>query len=275
MKIKNSMQCVLVGIVTLAVVNTASSQIDYDGTALSYSQNFDSLGTATQPWTDNSTLSGWYLKASSSSFQNSGDPTNLVAASAGGVSTAEPYNIGTAGVNPVTDRALGWVVASTTGTSYIGLQLLNTSGSAFTGDVTLSYSIEQYSAKNTVSETVTTGYKLLVSTGNQLGSSGFTTLDTIPNPNLNGSPSAIDGNAPGNFSTETDVIDLSATPWNSGEYLWFQVAIPRESSGNNELLAIDDFTATITPVPEPSAMALTGLCLAGAVLMSGRRAWNK
>lgn len=262
----------LSGFIALTVINAAQSQISYDGTALSYSQNFDSLGTSST-WANDSTLPGWYLEASSSTFGSSGVPTSLNVADVGGESTAAAYNIGTNGVNSATDRALGWVVSSATGTAYTGLQLQNNSGSDYDGVVTISYSIEQYSAKNTVSESITSGYKLLVSSGNQVASSGFTTLDTIANPNLTGSPSAIDGNAPGNFVTVTDNIDLSSTPWTSGEYLWFRIADPREASGNNELLAIDDVSVDIAAqaVPEPSALAMTALGLAGMFLLIRRR----
>src|SRR5580698_8844136 len=130
MRTKNVIGCTLAGVVALAVVDTARSQITYNGSALNYTANFDSLGsTGPESWTDNSTLPGWYLKASSSSFGASGVPTSLNVASVGGESTAGAYNVGdTSGVDP-TDRALGWVVASTTGTSYIGLELQNTSGS--------------------------------------------------------------------------------------------------------------------------------------------------
>ena len=252
---RNIIQCALAGIVALTAANTARSQISYDGTTLSYSQNFDSLASSSS-WANDSTLLGWYMQATSASFGSSGVPTSLNVAAIGGESTAAAYNIGTNGVNPSTDRALGWVVSSATGIAYTGLQLQNTSGSDFTGDVTISYTIEQYSAKNAASESITSGYKLLVSSGNQVASSGFTTLDTITNPNLSNSGSAIDGNASGNYVTVTDVIDLSLTPWDNNEYLWFRIADPRETSGNNELLAIDDVSVSITGVPEPSTLSL-------------------
>jgi hypothetical protein len=273
MKIRSIMHLALAGVFALALVNTAQSQISYDGTGLNYTADFDSLGTNTMAWADNSTLSGWYLKASSSTFQNGGVPTSLAAVSVGGQSTAQAYNIGTNGVQPITTRALGWVVSSATGTAYIGLQLQNNSGNAFTGNVTLNYTIGQFSAKNTLSETVTTGYKLLVSSGNQLGSPGFSTLETIPNPNLSNSGGGIDGFAPGNFTTEQDTINFSTNPWNAGEYLWFQVAIPRESSGNNELLAIEAMSVTIPAqvVPEPASWGLFGTGLAAWALVRRRK----
>jgi uncharacterized protein len=272
MKINAIINYTLAGLVVLTAATAAQAQIDYTGSALNYTANFDSLGTTgpTMPWANNSTLPGWYLHASSSSFGSSGTPTNLDVPSIGGESSDAAYNIGTNGVQPVTTRALGWVVSSATGTAYIGLQLQNISGNAFLGDITLNYTIGQFSAKNTLSETVTTGYKLLTSTGSQLGSAGFTTLETIPNPNLSDSGGGIDGFAPGNFTTEQDTIDLSATPWNNDEYLWFQVTIPRASSGNNELLAIEGMNVSIDAVPEPATPMLIGLGILGLVVLRRR-----
>jgi hypothetical protein len=264
---------VLAGLVTLTAVNTAWSQVDYTGAALNYSANFNSLGTIgpTMSWANNSTLSGWYLLASSASFGSSGVPATLNVASVGGESSAAAYNIGTNGVDPLTTRALGWVVSSATGTAYIGLQLQNTSGSAFSGDVTLNYTIGQFSAKNAVSETVTTGYKLLASTGDQLGTPSYITLETIANPNLSNSGGGIDGFASGNYTAEQDTINLSSTPWANNQFLWFEVTIPREASGNNELLAIENMNVTIAAAPEPSEMALIGLSFAGLAFIMRRR----
>jgi len=273
MKLNITASLILTGLMALAAVNSAWSQVDYTGAPLSYTANFNSLGTTgpTMSWANNSTLPGWYLLASSSSFGSSGVPTTLNVASMGGETSAAAYNVGTNGVDPLTTRALGWIVASTTGTAYIGLQLQNTSGSSYSGDVTLNYTIGQFSAKNAASETVTTGYKLLASTGDQLNTPSYTTLETIVNPNLSNAGGGIDGFASGNSTSEQDTIDLSSTPWANNQFLWFEVTVPREASGNNELLAIDNMTVTINPVPEPSAMALTGLGLAGLGFIVRRR----
>jgi len=272
MKIKIITGSTLTSIIACAVVSTAHSQIAYTGSALNYAANFNSLGTTgPQSWTDNSTLPGWYLKAASSTFGSGGIPTSLNVVNGGGESTAGAYNVGTNGVDPLTTRALGWVVASTTGTGFIGLELQNTSGSAFSGDVTFNYAIGQFSAKNAASETVSTGYKIFASTGNQLGTSGFTALDSIANPNLSNVGGGIDGFATGNYTTETDTIDLSSTPWANNQFLLLEISIPRETSGNNELLAVESMDVTIVGVPEPSALALCGSGLAGLLAVQRLR----
>src|SRR5687768_3945617 len=42
------------------IVSGTSSQVVQSGSAYVYSQNFDSLGSASGSWADNSTLPGWY-----------------------------------------------------------------------------------------------------------------------------------------------------------------------------------------------------------------------
>ena len=254
--------CALAGFIVLAVASVAESQVNYDGTALSYSQNFDSLGTGTVSWSDNSTLAGWYLNSTVL-----GIPTS-VGSSTGNNSSGNVFNVGVAGVNPVSDRALGWLNASTTGTGYIGVQVQNTSGQDYIGDVSLTLTYEQWSARNTASDSLEIDYKPnLVSTGNQLTSSGWTVLQSITSPNLSntggGSTHFIDGNASGNFVNASETITFTAgTPWLAGEYLWIRTK-DSDVSGNDDLNAVDNVGISIAaqPVPEPSAMALAGLGL--------------
>ena len=230
---------ILLCLVVLSVADVARSQVIYDGTGLSYTQNFDSSGTSTAPWTDNSTLPGWYLNSTTL-----GIPSSL-AVSTGNNSSGNVFNVGVAGVNPITERALGWLTTSTTGTGYVGVQLQNESGQNYVGDVSITLTIEQWSARNVNPDSVFIDDKAnLVSTGNQLTSTSWTTLATVPSPNLSntggGTTHFIDGNAPGNFTTVTETVTFTgASPWNSGSHLWFRT---RDTviSGNNDLNAVDD-----------------------------------
>jgi len=270
MKTKCTGRLTLAGLIAMTAVTVARSQIAYDGTALSYSQNFDSLGTGTVAWTDNSTLSGWYLNSTVL-----GIPASL-AASTGNNSGGNAFNVGVAGANPATDRAIGWLNASTIGTAYIGVQLQNTSGQNYVGDVSITLTYEQWSARNTTSDPLEVDYKAnLVSTGNQLTSSGWTVLGSIASPNLSntggGTTHYIDGNASGNFSTVTETVTFtSGSPWLAGDYLWFRTK-DSDISGNDDLNAIDGVSITAIAVPEPSAPALTGLGLAVAAFVIRRR----
>jgi hypothetical protein len=245
----------------LFTAHVARSQVTYNGTGLSYTQNFDSLGTNTASWTDNSTLPGWYLNSTVE-----GVPTTL-AVSTGNNSSGNAFNLGVAGTDPITDRALGWLTTSTVGTGYIGVQLQNESGQNYVGDVSITLTIEQWSARNVNSDPVFIDYKAnLISTGNQLTSTSWTQLDSIASPNLSntggGTTHYIDGNAPGNFATVTETVDFtSGTPWNAGSFLWFRTR-DQDISGNNDMNGIDNVSINISPVPEPSVLALAGMGLA-------------
>jgi hypothetical protein len=266
MRITKILFSILTGVAALMVVNTAWSQIAYDGTLATstYTQNFDSLGTSSSTWTDDSTLLGWYLAADL-------PITSTLAANTGSASgNNNAYNLGVAGQNPVTDRALGWIsTTSKTGTTYTGLQLQNTSGQDFVGTVTFSFTFEQWSAKNSTSDPLSLDYQANVTaTGNQLTSSGWTQLVSIDSPNLSASGGAIDGNASGNFTIDTETVTFTgASPWIAGDYLWFRT-LDQVISGLNDMNAIDDVSVSFnpSPVPEPSARVLFGLGVFGLVM---------
>ncbi len=265
MKTQKTICPALVCCALLTAVQSAMCQISYDGTALSYNQNFDSLGTVTVSWADNSTLPGWYLNSTVLGIPAS------VTSSTGNNSGGGAFNVGVAGVNPVTDRALGWLNASTIGTAYIGVQLQNNSGQDYVGNVSITLTYEQWSARNTVSDPLEVDYKAnLVSTGNQLTSPSWTVLGSIASSNLSntggGTTHYIDGNAPGNFATVTETVTFtSAAPWMAGTFLWFRTK-DSDISGNDDLNAIDDVTINVAAqsVPEPAC---------GALLVTGLVAW--
>jgi hypothetical protein len=270
MKPQNTICSVLACCATVAVVQTARCQIAYNGSALSYNQSFDSLGTNSVAWTDNGTLQGWYLNSTTL-----GVPAT-VATSFGNNSGGGAFNVGVEGVHTVTDRALGWLNASTIGTAYIGVQLQNTSGLDYVGDVSLTFTYEQWSARNTVSDPLEVDYKAnLVSTGNQLTSPGWTVLGSIASPNLSntggGTTHYIDGNTPGNFTTVTETVTFtSANPWTAGTFLWFRTK-DSDIANNDDLNAIDDVMINVAhPVPEPSCWALLATGLAGWALARRR-----
>jgi len=96
-------------------------------------EDFNSLAqTGTNVvWTDNSTIPGWY---SSRTTYNAGT---------GSSNTGALYSFGVAGVNPVTDRALGSVGSSGTGTVYWAARFVNNTGATITS-LDISYIGEQW-----------------------------------------------------------------------------------------------------------------------------------
>src|SRR4051812_4310938 len=106
-----------VSIAVLAALCAASllpspvrAQVSLTTLGTPYTQNFDALATSgtANPWTDNSTLAGWYA-------QFSATPTNPTTyrADSGGSNTGAIYSWGVAGVNPLTERAFGMISSGT------------------------------------------------------------------------------------------------------------------------------------------------------------------
>ena len=113
-------------------------------------ENFDTLAsTGTNiTWTDNSTILGWF---STRTIYNSGT---------GSVNTGALYSFGVAGTNPVTDRALGSVASSGTGTVFHAAKLTNNTGGTISS-LDISYVGEQWrNGGNLAAHTLTFQYQV-------------------------------------------------------------------------------------------------------------------
>src|SRR5688572_23762366 len=102
---KNRIRLVRTALAVLAGIMSVPAPAQILMSTGPYSQNFDSLGSASANWTNNVTLPGWY------SSKGSGDSTNYFGdagtSTAGGI-----HSYGVAGVSNVADRALGTIGAS-------------------------------------------------------------------------------------------------------------------------------------------------------------------
>src|ERR1700690_4019849 len=118
-----------------------------------YTQNFDSLANSGAPpadtnWMDNSTIPGWYA----SKTQVGAISTYRVGS--GTQTTGALYSFGVAGVNPVSDRALGSVASGTPGNLACGVRFQNDTALAMT-NITISYTGEQWrNGGNTATQTL-------------------------------------------------------------------------------------------------------------------------
>lgn len=234
-----------------SLVAAANGQISFSGGT--YTQDFDSMGSS-----GTTTPTGWFV-GTGTGAANTG---TTVAPSTGSSTGANNYNFGIAGINPVTDRALGSLSSSTGGQRDTELDIVNNTGEAL-GQFTLSYDGEQWRTGGSTQgpNALTLQLSTDGTTWSDLGSSfNFTT--PINNP---ASGTALDGNAPANrvsgiggtFVLGSAIVDGSTF------YLWW--ADP-DDAGTDAGLAIDNFSFSASAVPEPATLVM--LALGGGLLAS-------
>ncbi|MEZ5404682.1 MAG: hypothetical protein R3F23_00505 [Verrucomicrobiia bacterium] len=114
----------------------SQAQVNVNALPTTYTQNFDSFGTANVNWTNNVTLPGWFIEKETNSV------TTLIA-SAGGSGASEVYNYGVA-ADP--DRTLG-SIASGDESAFYGVQFTNSSSQTIT-NIVVTYDGEQWTKGN-------------------------------------------------------------------------------------------------------------------------------
>ena len=124
-------------------VPAAHSQIALTGST-TYTQNFDSLGIATAPWVDNTTLAGWYAGMNNNLTADG----NLTISDGSDTALTALLNLGTAGA---ADRALGSKATGTGNFANIAYGVVFQNTSARTLDITnIGYAGELWRSNTTV-----------------------------------------------------------------------------------------------------------------------------
>ncbi len=210
----------------------------------SYSQDFTTLGTANATFTNNSSITGWYITGTT------------LQADEGQALTAACYNYGqsNAANGNINDRALG-TVSETGADKYFGVRIKNSTGTtinsfgiAFTGEEWHAYTSNQpltFDYQVSASGTITS-----LTTGSW---TNYAPLNFVP-PFLFPSPAGADGNAGIFRSVKSITLDV-AVP-DGGE-----IFLRWGKTGTNSCgLAVDD--VTITPSFSPAtftSLALTAI----------------
>lgn len=218
--------------------------LDITGTG-SYSQNFDTLPSSgpTIPWTDDSTILGWYASK------------NAMNVGTGNSSTGALYSFGAAADS---ERALGSVVSETTTAISYGLLLHNTSSSPVVID-SIAYTGEQWRKSGVEAvQTLELSYRLDSVPITSISTGTWTAVPsgTFNSPVYSLSASALDGNAAPNRTVISASPLIVVTP---NEYLMIRWRDP-DDAGSDHGLAIDDLSVSWTlnaPLP-PGAIAFTG-----------------
>lgn len=232
------------------LTHLTQSQVSISGDLpQNYTQNFDSLGTASALWTNNVVLTGWHFVSSTNgagSFDALGLATNNGSSFAGFW-----YNFG----HPETpDRALGSVAGPFFGITfdhYYGAQFINNSSSPVT-QVDISYTGEQWRDSTNLIQSLQFFYRVggsdFVADLANIGWTPAPILNFVSVQNLG--VGAIDGNNPANQSSIQGTLSGLNIPAGESFWIrWFDV----NDGGDNVLdhgMAIDDVSVTFsTPLP--------------------------
>jgi len=204
-------------------------------------QNFNSLanGGTNNPWTNNSTLPGWYVGlVVGSSGSTVTTPTTYTAAD-GTASGIKLFSVGSTGQS---DRALGLIPGgATSAKSYYGWRLKNTTGSTIK-TVRVSWYGEQWSHTPASAQDL----KLFYSKGTTvttLTTGTWTTTNSkfVTPKSFNSTTVAIDGNAAANRAEIVAFINIDLPNNNEVMLRWEDL-----NDLNNQLIALDDVSVVAT-----------------------------
>lgn len=233
----------------------------------SYTQNFDTLPTSgtTNPWVDDTTISGWYA-------QRSGSGTTIIA----DIGTGNAGALYSYGAASATERALGTLGSSNAaaGSFAHGIQLQNTSGGSVTINL-LGYTGEQWRKSGvTAAQVVTLWYKVSASPITALEpttDAGWTAVPTgdFSSPINTATAAALNGNDVAN-RVSISINPIINIPTQS--YVMLRWKDP-DHAGSDHGLAIDDvsvaWVAVATPAITLSATPTNFLENAGAAASTG------
>ncbi len=253
------MKDVLAGLAVVTLLGTsADAQILMS--AGTYSQNFDSLASSgsSNPWTDNSTLPGWYAS-------KGGNVATTYSAGSGTGSAGNLYSFGTNGANSASDRSLGSVASAGNAYAY-GIRFFNDTKFAQT-NITVSYTGEQWRSAigaGAVTNTLAFSYQIAevpltdADAGNSQSWTGYRPLDFI-SPIVMVSGGALDGNDSANRQVFTGIV-LTGAVVQPGEEIFLRWR-DLDDSGSDAGLAVDDlsvsFSATTSSSPPTNAPVIT------------------
>ena len=275
------MKKVLFSLSVLSLAVAANAQVLLSG-GLTYSQNFDTLASspvASNPvWSDNTTLPGWYAsRAYTAGTTSAYGPYAYTSyrIDAGTSTSGLLYSYGVAGVNPVTDRALGSLSSGTPKTNVFGVRIANDTASAV-DTVTISYTGEQWrNGGNTAVHTLAFAYQVSGSpftspiAVDNAGWTAFSALNFLT-PTTGATAAALDGNLAANRTAFTGVV-LTGVTINPGEEIFLRW-LDLDDSGSDHGFAVDDFSVSASVVvPEPATAALGGLAALGFLLSRRNR----
>ena len=257
----------------------AASALVVDSVSYSYSQGFDfnpaSPYNGDEIWLNDFTLAGWSLYRVSSPTDPTPVPMIRYFVDNGSSGAGHFYAFGASGSN---ERALGGVgngsfgdAATTTSVNndaiagWMAVSFMNNTGSILE-QFTVKYDGEQWrdGGNNFPPEVVPYPQTMVFQYG--FGSTFGAVSNWISpggsfdftSPVFTANQGAIDGNEPVNRTANLGGTITGLSDWVPGQTLWLRW-IERNDNVVDHGLAIDDFSFSVTAVPEPSAAAFGGV----------------
>lgn len=202
-------------------------------------QDFNTLTSGT--WTNNSTLTGWYARTTSTASITS------YGANTGSTTTAGLYAFGVAGTNPLTDRALGFTATNSytgnPGSGFVGWRLLNNTGGTI-DTLTVTWSGEQWRRNNNAAaQSMTLTYQTGSSVTDLISGTWTTTTSLFTSPITGTGTAVLDGNAPANRTGGITIKLVVSLP--AGHEIMLRWVDPNDS-GEDHHMAIDDVRVVAT-----------------------------
>jgi hypothetical protein len=234
------------------VATQAAAQVLFS--AGTYTQDFNSLPNAatvtSNQWVNGVTLSGWYARAQNSAGGAGavGDSTGAtnITTDTGSSGTGRFYSYGIAGINPVTDRALGSVCSGTSGSIAYGLRFTNDTGVALT-NFNITYTGEQWRNGGNASlaaQPLAFSYRIdstAIADSDPASALTWTPVTALNfiSPTTNNQATALDGNNATNRIALT--FKISGVVLIAGQEIFFRW-LDLNDAGNDHALAIDDLS---------------------------------
>lgn len=257
---------------SLALSSRANAEIVLN--TLTYTQNFDSLGTTNVAAAFSSTIGAISAVPNLNSewdgtkIGGTGTAATNFNADNGAANSGSLYNYGATGSS---ERALG-AIASGSNAMAFGFQLTNNTGDTIR-QIAISFTQENWRSSTTSVNTLTAGWALgsgsVVAT-NYLNADGFNNISdlNLVGPAAVATNGALDGNLAANqVLRSTTLTGIEVAQGQSIFFRWQDFNDP----GNDAGLAIDNFSLSVTSVPEPASLALLGTVLGAGGLLRFRR----
>jgi hypothetical protein len=255
------------------LITTGSAQVIISNVSSAYTQNFDTLGAAStgSPWTDNSTINGWYSyvlndrDVDDAGVSGAGVAAKIWGTSAPGTSS-RLYDFRNASSS---DHSIGAIAGATSGSYYVAVRLTNSTSSKI-DTITINYAGEQWRVNGANTKTLAVDYQLGNSVTLATTTGWISAAANFVSPITGGTAGPLNGNLTANRSSISS--SALAVNWLDASDLWVRFTIPAGTSVNAHALGIDDLSISFTAIPEASTYGiLFGLSTIAVAALRRRR----